>query len=225
VIYGKAASNGRVMADRITFGRLVAKTETLSFALSDFDEIAVSTVFKVTVTQSDEFLVEVEIDDDQKHRVNVTQTGSRLNIALGQGTGNIHTIQAFVTMPVLERLDVNGTIGVVLQDFEQAQMTVDLGGVSVVHGDALRIERLTANVSGVSALKLGNIRPIGYADINISGVSTATLNMDIGSTLTGTVGGDDRTGISSLLYYGTNVNLDVTTGTLSSVQRLGPTRF
>jgi hypothetical protein len=224
VVDGNVASNGRVTADRITFGRLVARTETLSFALSDFDEIAVSTVFKVTVTQGDEFLVEVKIDDDQKHRVNVTQTGSRLNIALGAGSGNIHTLHAFVTMPVLERIDVNGTVAVTLQDFEQEQMTVNLGGVSVLQGNALRIDRLTANVSGVSVLNLGNIRPIGYADIDVNGVSAATLNMDVGSTLTGTVGAGQGTGISSLFYYGTNVNLDLTTGSMSSVQRLGPTR-
>jgi len=224
VIDGHVASNGHVMADRVTFGSLVDRTETLSFAFSDFDEIAISTVFNVTVTQGAEFLVEVTIDDDQKHRVDVTQTGSRLNIALGSGSGNIHTLHAFVTMPVLERIDLNGVVVVTLKDFQQAQMTVNVDGVSVLQGDALRIDQLTANVSGVSVLNLGNIRPIEYADIDISGVSVATLNMDVGSTLTGTVGAGQGTGISSLFYYGTNVNLDLTTGSLSSVLRLGATK-
>jgi hypothetical protein len=93
-----------------------------------------------------------------------------------------------------------------------------------LRGDALWLEQLTANVSGVSVLNLGNIRPIDYAEINVSGVSVATLNMDVGSTLTGSVGTDQGSGISSLFYYGTNVNLDLTTGILSSVLRLGATK-
>jgi hypothetical protein len=48
--------------------------------------------------------------------------------------------------------------------------------------------------------------------------------MDVGSTLTGSVGTDQGSGISSLFYYGTNVNLDLTTGILSSVLRLGATK-
>jgi hypothetical protein len=166
----------------------------------------------------------VTIDDDQKHRVEVTQIGSRLNIALGSGSGNIHTLHARVTMPVLERIDLNGVVAVTLKDFQQAQMTVNVDGVSVLLGVALRIDQLTANISGVSVLNLGSIRPIEYADIDISGVSVATLNMDVGSTLTGTVGAGQETGISSLFYYGTNVNLDLTTGPLSSVLRLGATK-
>ena len=196
----------------------------MSFALSDFDQIAISTVFNVTVKQGAEFLVEVTIDDDQQHRVDVTQSGSRLDIALGSGSGDIHTLHASITMPVLERIDLDGVVVVTLKDFQQSQMTVNVAGVSVLQGDALWIDQLTANVSGVSVLNLGNVRPIDYADINVSGVSVATLNMDVGSTLTGSVGTDQGSGISSLFYYGTNVNLDLTTGFLSSVIRLGATK-
>lgn len=224
VVDGHVTSNGQVRAERVTFGSLVDRTETLSFALSDFDEIAISTVFNVTVKQGAEFMVEVTIDDDQQHRVDVTQSGSRLDITLGSGTGNIHTLHASITMPVLERIDLDGVVVVTLEDFQQAQMTVNLAGVSVLRGDALWLEQLTANVSGVSVLNLGNIRPIDYAEINVSGVSVATLNMDVGSTLTGSVGTDQGSGISSLFYYGTNVNLDLTTGILSSVLRLGATK-
>lgn len=223
-IDGHFSSNGRVMADRVNFGRLVDRTETLSFALSDFDEIAVSTVFNVTVTQGTEFLVEVLVDADERHRVNVAKTGSRLDVSLDSGNGNIHTLQAFVTMPVLERIDVNGVVAVTLNGFQQALMTINLGGVSVLEGSALRINQLAANVSGVSALKLGSIGPIDDADIDVSGVSVATLNMGVGSTLAGTVGAGQGSGVSSLFYYGTNVDLDLTIGSLSTVSRLGPTR-
>jgi hypothetical protein len=86
------------------------------------------------------------------------------------------------------------------------------------------IDDLTASVSGVSLLDFGNIRPIGNANIDVSGVSQATLNMDVGSTMTGSVGTGQGTGVSTLFYYGTNVAVNVSKDPLSSIVRLGETR-
>jgi len=98
-------------------------------------------------------------------------------------------------------------------------LTATVSGVSRLHGDALVINDLTAAVAGVSQLDFGGNRPLGRANINVSGVSTATLNMDIGSTMSGNV-----TGPSILFYYGTNVTINVTTGFGSSIVKLGETR-
>ena len=86
------------------------------------------------------------------------------------------------------------------------------------------INDLTASVSGVSQLGFGDIRPIGNANIDVSGVSQATLNMDVGSALKGSMGTGQGTGVSTLFYYGTNVTVNVTTDLLSSVIKLGETR-
>ena len=83
---------------------------------------------------------------------------------------------------------------------------------------------MTAAVSGVSLLDLGGIRPIGNANIDISGVSQARLNMEAGSTLTGSVTTGQGTGHSMLFYYGTNVTENVTPTAVSRVTRLGDTR-
>jgi hypothetical protein len=120
---------------------------------------------------------------------------------------------------VLNSINLDGVINVKLNDFSQTQLTATVGGVSRLHSNSLMINDLTANVAGVSQLDFGDIRPLGNADINLSGVSTATLNMDIGSTISGSVSGTSR-----LYYYGTNVTVNVTTGALSSVERLGATR-
>jgi hypothetical protein len=224
VVDGEFASNDRITASRVTFGRLVNNTATLVYGFSNFDEIYVPTVFSVTVAQGSEFFVEVTVDEDAADRIDVTQNGSRLNIDLRQGNGNIETLHAFVTMPVLNRIDLTGVVNATLNDFNQTQLTVNVGGVSRLHGNALMINNLTANVSGVSQLSLGNIRPIGSADIDISGVSQATLNMDVGSTMTGSVGTGQGSGTSTLFYYGTNVTVNVSTGSVSSVIKLGETR-
>lgn len=199
-------------------------TVTVTFDLRDFTEISVPTPFNVTVTQGPDFSVEVTVDADVVQRVDVTQTGSRLNIALLPGDSNIETLDAFVTMPVLNRIDLTGVVNATLNDFNQSQMTVNVGGVSRLRGNALMIGDLSASVSGVSLLDFGDIRPLGNANIDVSGVSQATLNMDVGRTLTGSVTTGQGTGASILFYYGTNVTVNVTTDFLSRVVKLGETR-
>ena len=224
IIDGDFTSSGRIAANRVTFGRLINDTATLEFGFVDFTEISVPTVFNVTVNQGTDYSVEVIVDADAAHRIAVTQTGARLNIALNQGSGNIDTLNAFVTLPQLNRIDLTGVVNATLEDFDQTQMTINVGGVSRLRGNALTVDNLTANVSGVSWLDLGDIRPIGYADIDVSGVSQATLNMAVGSTMTGSVGTGQGTGISTLFYYGTNVDMNITKDFISSIVKLGPTR-
>ena len=141
------------------------------------------------------------------------------------GDSNIETLDALVTMPVLNRIDLTGAAAnATLNDFNQPQMTVNVGGVSRLRGNALTIGDLSAKVSGVSLLNFSDIRPLGNANIDVSGVSQATLNMDVGTTLTGSVTTGQGTGASILFYYGTNVTVNVTTDALSSVVKLGETR-
>ena len=224
VIDGDFASGGRITANRVTFGHIVSDTATLSFGFTGFTEINVPTAFNVMVTQGSDFSVEVVVDADVANRIDVTQTGTRLNISLTSGNGNIETLEAFVTMPVLNRIDLTGVANASLFGFNQSNMTINVGGVSRLQGNGMTISNLTANVSGVSLLDLGNIRPIGSANIDVGGVSQATLNMDVGSTMTGSVGTGQGTGVSTLFYYGTNVTMNVSTDALSTVRKLGETR-
>jgi hypothetical protein len=48
--------------------------------------------------------------------------------------------------------------------------------------------------------------------------------MGVSSTLSGSVSTGQGTGVSRLFYYGTNVNLNVTTDSQSIITRLGDTR-
>lgn len=224
VIDGHFSPNGRILADRITFGHLAVNTTRLPFSFQDFTEISVPTVFNVTVSYGSEFAVEVFVDREHEDRIDVTQTGTRLTITLLPGNGNIRTLEAIVTMPVLDRIDLSGVATASLYDFDQSQMTINVGGVSFLRGNALRIGNLTASVTGVSRMDLVDVRPIGNADITLSGVSQATLNMDVGSTMTGSMQTGQGTGASALFYYGTTVDVNIATDPLSSVIWLGDTR-
>jgi hypothetical protein len=216
-----AAGGDGVLADEIIFGSVVGPTTTTTFAFENFTDISIFSVFKVEISQSPDYLVEVTIDNDDVNRLDVSQTGSDLRIGLLPEPGNdrIETTEAVVTLPVLNSIDLDGVINVNLNDFSQTQLTATVGGVSGLHSDSLMINDLTATVSGVSQLDFGDIRPLGNANIDVSGVSNATLNMDIGSSMTGSV-----TGPSTLFYYGTNVSVNITTDSSSSVVKLGETR-
>jgi hypothetical protein len=222
-IDGEVSSGGdTVLANQVTFGRPVNDRTTLTFDFDNFTKIAVLSLSEVTVVQEPDFSVEVTADADIVNNVQVIQTGDTVSFELN----NAKIFNAFVTMPVLNRIDVgsNALANVTLKNFDQMQMTVSLGGVSVLRGEGLLIGDLTATVFGVSLLDFGDIRPIGNANIDVSGVSQATLNMQVGSTLAGSVRTGQGTGVSTLFYYGTNVTLNVTTDNLSDVTRLGDTR-
>ncbi len=220
---GEVSSGGdTVLASQITFGRPVNDRTRLTFDFDNFTTISVLGLSKVTVAQAADFSVEVTADSEIINNVQVTQSGDTVSF----GNNNTQMLNAVVTMPLLNRIDVgaDALANVTLKDFDQMQMTVNLGGVSGLRGEGLMIGDLAATVSGVSFLDFGSIRPIGNANIDISGVSQATLNMEVGSSLTGSVRTGQGTGNSALFYYGTNVRVNVTTDASSSITRLGDTR-
>ena len=222
-IGGEVSSGGDiVLANVITFGRPDFNRTTMTYDFDNFTKISVFDLADVMVAQGADFSIKVTADADVINDVQVIQTGDTISF----GLNNNQLYNVVVMMPVLNQIDVgaNALANVILKDFDQLQMTVNVGGVSVLRGEGLLIGDLTATVSGVSLLDFGEIRPIGNANIDISGVSQATLNMAVGSTLAGSVRTGQGTGVSRLFYYGTNVNVNVTTDALSILTRLGDTR-
>ena len=215
-------SVGAIVANEVTFGRPVNDKATAIFDFENFTNISVLGLSRVTVDQGPNFSVEVTAASDIINNVQVTQNGDTVTL----GNNNTLSLNAFVTMPVLNRVDVEaGALAhVTLRDFDQTHLIVNVGGVSSLRGEGLLIGDLTATVSGVSLLDFGGIRPIGNANVDVSGVSQATVNMGVGSTLAGSVRTGQGTGHSSVFYYGTNVTMNVTTDALSSVVKLGESR-
>ena len=222
-IDGEISPDGEsILAYEVTFGRPVYDRTTSMFDFEDFTNISVGSLSRVTVTQGAEYSVQVTAGADALDELQVTQSGDTVSIELS----NTQIFNAIITMPVLNRIEVgaNALAYVTLQNFDQAQMAIELGGVSSLRGEGLRIGALDATVSGVSSLDLGDIGPIGQASVDVSGVSQATLNMSVGSTVTGSVRTGQGTGESRLFYYGSNTAVNVTTDSLSRVIRLGDTR-
>ena len=224
IVDGDVGSTGRITADRITFGNAADTVTTLHFDHAGFTEIAVPSVFSVTVSQGATYSVDVVVDSEATDRVTLNRSGSVLTIDLAPGNGSIDVLEAYVVMPALERISLSGVVNAVLIGFDQPQLTVEVGGVSRLRGLSMRLDTLQAEVSGVSMLDFTDTRPLASANIEMSGITQARLNMDIGAVLTGSVSTGQGTGTSLLYYYGTDVFVDVTTDWLSDVIWLGDTR-
>ena len=107
-----------------------------------------------------------------------------------------------------------------ISDFNGSFLDVNLAENSMLEAQKLRFDFLTVNAAGQSTLLMEDVSPLPAADVNLSGASSATLNMMDNSVLTGTA-----TGTSSLGYYGTNVTDLVVTDLTSTVARLGDSRL
>jgi hypothetical protein len=226
IIDGQEVSGSEtVLASTVNFGLPISPRTTLPFDFDNFTRISVLGFARVTVAQDPDFSIEVTADSAIVGDVQVIQDGDTIRFEPAPGN-TLRLFTAVVTMPILEQIDVaaNSLANVTLRGFNQPRITVNIGGVSLLRGDALVINDLTASVSGVSLLDFGNISAISTARIDISGVSQATLNMGVGSTLSGSVSTGQGTGVSRLFYYGTNTTLSVTTDAQSIVTRLGDTR-
>ena len=213
-IDGEVSSGGdAVLANEIYFDGVVSDRTTLTFNFVDFTNISVTGFFNLTVTQGPGYSVEVIVNSGLVDDVQVSQTDDTVSFEESFGSGNIHIRDVFVTLPVLNRIDVgaDSLANVVIRNFDQTQMVVNVDGVSLLRGEALTIGDLTATVSGVSILDLGGTSPMSNANIDISGVSQAKLNMAFGATMSGSVETGQGTGHSILFYYGTDVTTDVTT--------------
>jgi len=220
-----AASGDGIAASEIEFGRLVGSRTTQTYDFENFTNVSVHGLANVTIAQAANYSVRVTVGTGLVGDLEVTQAGDTISLGV-QSMSNDQVLTAIITMPQLDRVEVgtNALATVVLRDFDQAAMTIDVAGVSRVRGEDLVITDLTASVSGVSMLDLGSSRPIGTADVDISGVSQATLNMAVGASLAGSVVTGQGTGVSTLFYYGSSVMVSVTTDSLSQIIRLGATR-
>ncbi|MDH3305366.1 MAG: DUF5666 domain-containing protein [Gammaproteobacteria bacterium] len=222
-IDGEVGPGGDAVAvTELTFGRPVFDRTTITFDFENFTKISVFGLSRVTVSQGPDFSVEATGNADIINDIQVTLNGDTVTF----GNEKTQLMDAVVTMPVLDQIDVaaGALADVTIRNFDQTQMTVNVEGVSRLRGEGLQIGDLKASVSGVSLLDFGGIRPIGNANINVSGVIQAVLNMQGVSTMAGSVQTGQGTGHSILFYYGTSVTVNVTTDALSEVTRLGDTR-
>jgi hypothetical protein len=205
--------------------------ETREYTFDDFTKVEIGHAFKVTITQSESYSVNVTVDDNVTHLLDVEKSGDTLKIRLTRTPRLVDvTLQAEVAMPQLHGLTASGASRANVSGFSSTEaLSFGVSGASAISGDitagdarfelsgASTIELegsaadLVADVSGASHLRLGDF-VVTNADLQISGASDSTVN------LSGRLDAD-LSGASKLRYIGEPTIGDVNTGGSSSIQK------
>ncbi len=195
-------------------------TTTVSFDFNDFTGVVVGGRFSVSIVPGP-FSVEVTVDSSVVNLLDVSEVGQLLEIGFLPGNDdNPQITDVEIVMPTLASINLLGLTSGTISDFSGSVLNVHLAGVASLKGQNLSFDFLMADVAGVSHLAMKDVRPLPAANLNVTGVSSATVNMMDNAVLTGTVAG-----ISTLGYYGSNVIIDVfIEDEFSSVTRLGDSR-
>ena len=122
-------------------------------------------------------------------------------------------------MPSLESISLAGVSVATISDFSGSVLDVQLAGAATLEGQNVSYDLLMATADAVSVLLMEDVSPLPATDINVSAVSSATVNLMDNAVLTGTA-----TATSSIAYYGSNVTVSVVNDFSSSVTRLGDSR-
>jgi hypothetical protein len=166
-----AACRGGLPAGSIV-GSGRAATQTFDF--SDFDKVELSDAFEAEIAASDDYMVEVTVDDNLVNHLQVEQRGNTVKIGLKPFTSvtNAH-MHARILLPALASLSASGASRAGVTGFRSGKnMQFNASGASEIRGD-METGDLTADASGGSTLRLTGRGSAIRA--NASGASTIDL--------------------------------------------------
>jgi hypothetical protein len=203
--------------------------------LADFSSVEAANAFEVGITQSDTFSVTMRVDDNILDLLDVSKEGNTLRLRLERGVrlfGDV-TLEASITMPELESLELGGASKASVSGFRSSgRLDIDLSGASSLEGDleagdtdidasgASRVllegsaTEMTMEGSGASSLDLADFT-VNTAEVRLSGASDATLRV------LERIEPVDVSGASRLRYLGDPSLGDVTTSGASTVDKIG----
>ena len=180
---------------------LSGQRTTRTYDLADFQGVEVSGQWQVTIERGDAWRVAVEAPVEVFEDVQVRLSGDGEDVDLeapwwfGDGDGE-NMLEATITMPALESLDISGTSRVRFSGFEGRTLSLDVSGAGDIRGAASRFDELTLDSSGAVNVDFGDVT-VTDAEVDISGAGNVTLRM-AGGRLTG-----DLSGAANLTYSGT----------------------
>lgn len=206
--------------------------ETENYNFSDFNDVMISSAFKVEITQASSYSISVTVDADKMELIRVTKEGNQLIIGINPHLVpvNFHTLEAKITMPDITGLTLSGATSCDLQGFSSShEFSLDLSGASRLVGDldagdahfilsgASMVQLqgsandMLANVSGASNMNLSSFE-LNNANISLSGASKGTVKLD--GTLDASL-----SGASKLTYKGSPTLGNVNTSGSSTINK------
>ncbi len=194
-------------------------TTSVTFSFNDFTGVSVVGPVSVSIVPGP-YSIRVTVDSGLHRRLDVREEGQLLIVEFEPGSEiDSQTLTVEIVMPTLGSISLTCPAVATISGFNGSFLEVQLAGVATLEGQNVSYDLLMANVDAESVLLMEDISPLPAADVNVSGVSSATVNMMDNGVLTGTA-----TGVSSLSYYGTNVTVIVAKDLNSRVNRLGSSR-
>ena len=147
---------------------------TKDFTVQSFDELNISGVFHVLLTQGGKEEVKIEADDNLQALFEVKNEGSRLNINMKKDVNfsSKKKLKVYVTFKKLKSMDLK-TVGDVSSDQNMSFDDLKLHNKSVGNVDL----KLTAQNLSVDNKSVGNINLNGKADnVTIKNKSVGQIN-------------------------------------------------
>lgn len=197
-------------------GYLVSVSKTFS----DFQNIEASHLFDITIIQSNNYSVEIEIDDNLLEYLIAEKHGDKLSLGLTNNNSyNNVTARAVIGMPDIHSISLSGASCLHFDDMEiDHSLSVELSGASKVTGNLTAGDvyfqlsgasymnltgsgdDLTIDGSGASSIEFGNFHTQN-ASINLSGASYSLIYTDglLDISLSG----------ASVLYYKGNPTIGI----------------
>ena len=208
---------------------------TQNMALADFTSVEAANAFEVEITQSDTFAVTIRVDDNILDLLDVSKEGDTLKLRLERGVslrGDV-TLEAEITMPDLEGLDLSGASVASVSGFQSSsQLDIGLSGASSLDGD-LEAGDIDINASGASRVVLDGsatgltIVGSGASSLDLTDFTADTAEVRLSGASDATVRAQERidpvdvSGASRLRYLGDPSLGDVTTSGASTVDKIG----
>lgn len=189
-----------------------------TFDLTDFDGLDVDGQWRVTIERGATWAVSVEMPVEVVEQVSVRREADALHLSyegpwpLGDFDREDGRLQATITMPVLETLDLSGTTQLRFSGFDGSSLSLDVSGAGDIRGTTSRFDSLLLDMSGFGNIDLSDVA-VTNADVDMSGFGNVTLRMT-GGRLRG-----DMSGFGSLEYYGTVSEESVEKSGFGSIRR------
>lgn len=214
--------------DRITGSGVMAYRE---FNYDDFTAIIIEDACNATVTEGDEFKVEIEIDDNLVSYTSIYQHGNTLHIGLedDKSYSNIN-FRATITIPSLQRLRAEDASRVTLSRQDPLQpLHLEAKDASGIKGE-VDASSLTLHIEDASNITLSGTVPtvtlncddassarlqtMTTTDMSVAISDASDVNVAVSGTLSGNV-----SDASTLTYYGDPATLSVHTSDASHLKK------
>ncbi|MEM0940609.1 MAG: PspC domain-containing protein [Bacteroidota bacterium] len=144
------------------------------YQFEDFDEVKFVSMFDFEIERSDDYTISLEGDEDYLKEVSINQEGNELEIKYKKdwewwkNRKPRDRIKVFITMPVLEHLDISGACEGKVWNFNNSDISFDIMGASEVWAD-ISPNYLGADLNGASKLIL--VGTASELEVDLNGAS------------------------------------------------------